>query len=174
MNDLDGDGCADSEDSDIDGDFLDNIAEADIGTDLYDQDTDGDGIIDGIDKFPLDPDEWLDSDLDGCGDNSDEFPYDDQSVKIQMAMVTVIITIDSQTTKLNGWTMMKMVLVITEMHAQLDLAYRYLLRAVRIGMVMVSQTRLICIQTISMSGLILMVMDTAIMVTNFLITVRME
>ena len=77
MNDLDGDGCADSEDSDIDGDFLDNIAEADIGTDLYDQDTDGDGIIDGIDKFPLDPDEWLDSDLDGCGDNSDEFPYDD-------------------------------------------------------------------------------------------------
>ena len=76
-SDMDEDGCADSEDSDIDGDLLDNVAEADIGTDLYDQDTDRDGVIDGLDKFPLDPSEWLDSDLDGCGDNSDEFPYDD-------------------------------------------------------------------------------------------------
>ncbi len=77
VNDLDSDGCADSEDSDIDGDLLSNVDELNIGTDLYDEDTDGDGVIDGIDKFPLDPNEWLDSDLDGCGDNSDQFPYDD-------------------------------------------------------------------------------------------------
>ena len=76
-SDLDNDGCADAEDSDIDGDLLDNVIEVDIGTDIYDEDTDGDGFIDGIDRFPLDPTEWLDSDLDGCGDNKDEFPYDD-------------------------------------------------------------------------------------------------
>ncbi len=75
-NDLDQDGCADSEDSDIDDDQMDNIDENQIGTDIYDDDTDNDGVIDGIDKFPLDPSEWLDSDDDGCGDNSDAFPYD--------------------------------------------------------------------------------------------------
>tara|TARA_Y100000589_G_scaffold23255_1_gene19277 strand:+ start:3287 stop:5998 length:2712 start_codon:yes stop_codon:yes gene_type:complete len=76
-NDFDNDGCSDTEDSDIDGDLLDNIDEYDIGTDEYDEDTDDDGVIDGVDKFPLDNSEWLDSDLDGCGDNSDEFPYDE-------------------------------------------------------------------------------------------------
>ena len=76
-NDLDNDGCADSEDADIDGDLLDNVDEESLGTDTYDEDTDGDGVIDGVDKFPLDASEWLDSDLDGCGDNSDEFPYDE-------------------------------------------------------------------------------------------------
>ena len=76
-NDLDSDGCRDSEDQDIDGDLLDNIGEDEIGTDKFDEDTDGDGIIDGLDKFPLDPNEWSDGDGDGCGDNSDEFPYDD-------------------------------------------------------------------------------------------------
>jgi alpha-tubulin suppressor-like RCC1 family protein len=34
-------------------------------------DTDGDGVWDGIDAFPLDPEEWLDSDGDGTGNNAD-------------------------------------------------------------------------------------------------------
>ena len=75
-NDFDSDGCRDIEDSDMDGDQLPNLDEGDIGSDPLDEDTDDDGFIDGIDKFPLDPLEWYDSDGDGCGDNSDDFPSD--------------------------------------------------------------------------------------------------
>ena len=39
-------------------------------------DTDGDGVHDEMDAFPLDPTEWIDSDGDGRGDNSDAFPDD--------------------------------------------------------------------------------------------------
>jgi len=41
-----------------------------------DIDTDGDGYIDSLDAFPLDPTEWADSDGDGVGDNADAFPSD--------------------------------------------------------------------------------------------------
>ena len=37
-------------------------------------DTDGDGVIDASDAFPLDPSESRDTDLDGVGDNADAFP----------------------------------------------------------------------------------------------------
>ena len=37
-------------------------------------DTDGDGVIDESDAFPLDPSESRDTDLDGVGDNADAFP----------------------------------------------------------------------------------------------------
>jgi parallel beta-helix repeat protein len=40
------------------------------------KDTDGDGVLDADDAFPIDPFEWLDSDLDGVGDNGDAFPDD--------------------------------------------------------------------------------------------------
>ncbi|SHH97358.1 RICIN domain-containing protein [Ferrimonas marina] len=40
------------------------------------QDSDGDGVVDSLDPFPYDPDEWADSDGDGQGDNSDPFPLD--------------------------------------------------------------------------------------------------
>jgi hypothetical protein len=36
-----------------------------------DIDSDGDGVVDGIDVYPSDSNEWLNSDLDGIGDNSD-------------------------------------------------------------------------------------------------------
>ena len=39
-------------------------------------DSDGDGIEDMNDAFPLDESEWLDSDGDGTGDNSDWAPFD--------------------------------------------------------------------------------------------------
>ena len=48
---------------------------------LFDIDTDGDGLSDALDAFPLDPNETVDSDGDGIGDNSDEFPNSaDESV----------------------------------------------------------------------------------------------
>ena len=43
-------------------------------TDPFLNDTDGDGSIDSIDKFPLNSSEYLDSDGDGYGDNSDKCP----------------------------------------------------------------------------------------------------
>jgi hypothetical protein len=35
-------------------------------------DSDGDGVPDGEDAFPFDPDEWLDTDNDGIGNNADD------------------------------------------------------------------------------------------------------
>lgn len=43
---------------DTDDDGLTNIDEIAIGTDLNDPDTDGDGVLDGADPFPLDPTRW--------------------------------------------------------------------------------------------------------------------
>ena len=48
---------------------------------LYDLDTDGDGVTDNADAFPLDATQEVDTDGDGYGDdangnNSDKFPYD--------------------------------------------------------------------------------------------------
>jgi hypothetical protein len=54
VNDIDGDGCHETED--------------------YDRD--GDGFNDVEDAFPEDPGEWNDSDGDGVGDNADAFPND--------------------------------------------------------------------------------------------------
>ena len=39
-------------------------------------DSDGDGVINSEDAFPLDDSEWLDSDGDCVGDNADAFPFD--------------------------------------------------------------------------------------------------
>jgi hypothetical protein len=39
--------------------------------DTWDGDTDGDGVLDSVDAFPLDPTEWLDTDGDGIGNNAD-------------------------------------------------------------------------------------------------------
>ena len=39
-------------------------------------DVDGDGVPDGEDAFPNDPDEWTDTDGDGVGDNGDACPND--------------------------------------------------------------------------------------------------
>jgi len=92
--DTDGDGTGNNADTDDDGDgWLDDL-ERTLGTDplnnmsvpsdmdgddiadLLDNDMDGDGHSNGVDAFPEDPGEWLDSDRDGVGDNSDEYPFD--------------------------------------------------------------------------------------------------
>jgi len=39
--------------------------------DTWDGDSDGDGVFDSADAFPLDPTEWLDTDGDGIGNNAD-------------------------------------------------------------------------------------------------------
>ena len=57
---------------DFDGDGLD---------DDIDPDDDNDGVLDGDDAFPYDPDESVDSDNDGVGDNADVFPNDPAETK---------------------------------------------------------------------------------------------
>lgn len=54
---------------DQDGDKASDSYELKIGTKDTKPDTDGDGYNDGIDAFPLNKLEWLDSDADGEGDN---------------------------------------------------------------------------------------------------------
>ena len=76
--DNDGDGCRDSsEDLDDDNDFLEDTDEATAGTNSTDPDTDDDGYLDGLDEFPLDGSEWIDTDGDGIGNNADTDDDDD-------------------------------------------------------------------------------------------------
>jgi len=46
--------------------------ENDGDTAADDPDSDGDGVLDSVDDFPNDPDEWEDSDDDGIGNNEDQ------------------------------------------------------------------------------------------------------
>jgi len=57
---------------DQDADFLSDKYEEKIGTSPLKSDTDGDTYKDGIDHFPTNPLEWLDSDGDGQGNNDDQ------------------------------------------------------------------------------------------------------
>lgn len=58
--------------NDDDGDGWSNYEEIVIrGTDPADEDSDGDGVKDSKDAFPLNPAETLDTDGDGTGDNAD-------------------------------------------------------------------------------------------------------
>jgi len=50
----DGDAEGDACDEDDDGDLLSDSAEASVGTDRLNPDSDGDGVIDGQDQYPLD------------------------------------------------------------------------------------------------------------------------
>ena len=88
--DGDGDGvgtaCDPDETDDADGDGIDdeadncptvaNANQADLDDDdlgdACDPDIDGDGVLNGADPFPTDPDESVDTDGDGTGNNSDD------------------------------------------------------------------------------------------------------
>ena len=67
---------------DQDGDKASDSYELKIGTKDTKPDTDGDGYNDGIDAFPLNKLEWLDSDADGEGDNQDWNDDNDQLADI--------------------------------------------------------------------------------------------
>jgi len=76
--DTDGDRIGDNSDQDIDGDDVPNgneLVRADAIECKFLRDCDGDGRLDNVDKFPLNPLEWRDNDGDGIGDNKD--PDDD-------------------------------------------------------------------------------------------------
>ncbi len=60
---------------DKDNDKLPDLSEESIGTDPDNPDTDGDGVIDGEDDYPLDPDYQYDTDGDGIPNKED--PDDD-------------------------------------------------------------------------------------------------
>ena len=97
-SDLDGDGIGDTADLDVDGDALPDAYEGVLGSDAFAPtsghtdadddgltdygeflrgtdpfvvDTDGDGVFDGADAFPLDPAESRDTDRDGLPDSAD-------------------------------------------------------------------------------------------------------
>ncbi|WP_462169271.1 hypothetical protein [Pseudoalteromonas lipolytica] len=57
--------------SDSDNDGISNSEEYLKGTSPTNPDSDGDGVWDGSDRFPLDSTDWFDSDNDGIGNNAD-------------------------------------------------------------------------------------------------------
>ncbi len=91
VEDADGDGISDALDDDADNDGLADVAEAQLGTSSILADTDGDGVDDGDDLFPLNPIESVDSDSDGVGDYLDDFPNDpnQQSLSLVDALSSV-------------------------------------------------------------------------------------
>ena len=88
QKDTDGDGKGDNSDNDDDGDGWTDTAESLCGTssvssnsvpsdldedgscDINDPDMDGDNILNQVDAFPEDPEEWEDRNGDGKGDNA--------------------------------------------------------------------------------------------------------
>ena len=69
--DTDGDGYRNDRDIDDDDDGLLDIYEPFFGTNPLIPDSDFDGTLDGLDAFPLDNTESLDTDSDGIGNNAD-------------------------------------------------------------------------------------------------------
>ena len=76
--DLDGDGWKDETELACNSDpgdisLIPNDSDLDGVCDKMDDDDDNDGVYDGKDLFPLDPNEWRDDDRDGIGRNADRF-----------------------------------------------------------------------------------------------------
>ena len=84
--DTDNDGLMNHEDQDDDSDALTDLQERSLGTNVLNRDTDGDGILDGQDGFPLNPlntvdlgvygADTSDFDQDGIINQEDPFPFD--------------------------------------------------------------------------------------------------
>ena len=96
-HDFDQDGCHDDEDLDDDQDGLSDEDEDIEGSDPFDVDTDDDGVWDGQDAFPTNPEEWKDSDL----------------------MVMEIILMHSHTMILNGLIQITTMLEIIPINSQM-------------------------------------------------------
>ena len=67
---LDPNNAADAN-GDKDGDGLTNLVEYQRGTDINNSDSDGDGILDGVDAYPTNDQRWTDVDTDGDGVTDD-------------------------------------------------------------------------------------------------------
>jgi len=84
--DTDNDGLMNFEDQDDDADGSTDLQELSLGTNVLNRDTDGDGILDGEDGFPLNPfntsdlgeygADTSDFDQDGIPNQEDPFPFD--------------------------------------------------------------------------------------------------
>lgn len=85
--DTDGDGIPNSTDTDDDNDGLSDTVELSMGTNPLLKDTDGDGVLDKQDAFPLDRTEWADADADGIGDNKDTDDDNDGVSDVQEAQL---------------------------------------------------------------------------------------
>ena len=66
--------------TDPDGDGLTNLEEYELGTDPTRADSDGDGVLDSADDYPLNAVEGLDSDNDGIPDADDADDDNDQVI----------------------------------------------------------------------------------------------
>jgi hypothetical protein len=71
QHDYDSDGVGNNTDADDDNDGLSDIEESVFGTNPWISDTDLDGVLDGLDAFPNDASETIDTDSDGIGNNAD-------------------------------------------------------------------------------------------------------
>ena len=99
--DTDGDGIGNNEDDDDDNEGLKDFEEQTItATDPLLSDTDGDGVNDKDDYFPLDPNETQDSDRDGLGDNAD--PNDENSGPIAVLYTTTLISKAGESVEFDG------------------------------------------------------------------------
>jgi len=109
--DTDMDGIGDNADTDDDDDKLSDSDEGTAGTDPKNPDTDGDNFEDGVDDFPLNPNEWSDSDGDGYGDNEDAFPDDaskylEEDIFAQYGLV-IALAVGMLFVGLGGWMVMR-------------------------------------------------------------------
>ena len=102
--DLDGDGVADTKDTDIDNDGLYNWEEETLGTDPMKYDTDHDGYSDKVDAFPLDPLKWQSEVIQDIQDNSHDLPENptEENIEVNKAVPVGMIEIDPETGKVLG------------------------------------------------------------------------
>lgn len=99
--DTDKDGIGNNQDDDDDNEGLKDEEEINVtGTNPLLYDTDGDGVNDKEDAFPLDPNETVDTDQDGLGDNAD--PNDENSGPFAVVYSSTLIAKTGEVVEFDG------------------------------------------------------------------------